>query len=200
MSSSYHHPKPMDSFQIVPIQKHLLTKCRHHNQCRHHKLLKWNIYIIKYLIKSKKNTIIMRRSGIRPIKQKLYKPLPVFPWTRRYDVPFGKSFKTFNKSSNEVGIYQVPLVVLIWPTPLDLEHWPDPWHFTMSSMSGVSKSVLAKDLKASKIGLYPVHLQMFPSKTFSISPTVVFFPEFCWSRLGKYVKKMKIYVLKFISR
>ena len=109
----------------------------------------------------------------------MHLPRPVLPWTSLYVDPEGKPCKIFTASSKELGMYQVPLEVCIWPIALDLEQAP--LHFLISSMSGVSS--LANDLKASRIGLYPVHRHMLPSITFSISLTVVFLPAFCVSKL-----------------
>ena len=59
---------------------------------------------------------------------------------------------------------------------------------TKSSMSLTGLSSEAKDLKASRMGLYPVHLQRFPSKASSTSSLLNAFPFLLSIKLMKKAK------------
>ena len=110
-----------------------------------------------------------------------------------YVVPSGIWAKTVIKSSTVVGMYQSTpsiddLIFLMALDPLQLFG-----HFLKSSISWTSVFVI--DLKASKMGLYPVHRQRFPSKISSTSWTVVLLPLLDSSKL----KKVSLFITTFLK-
>lgn len=78
----------------------------------------------------------------------------------------GNSFRTSSSSDNLVGLYHSNDSFSLDPSDQDRESFPQEpvpgqafpvlWHIFNSS---ISVTLSAKDLKASRIGLYPVHLQ-----------------------------------------